>query len=430
MTTIAGVGAPAFAGDGGPAALAALYLPTGVAPAPDGSVYIADFGNLRARVVAPSGVISTVAGNGTLVLTGNGTLANLAQSNGVFHVDTDEAGNTYVADAGNHSIRKVDPAGIITTIAGTGRPGYSGDGGPASQAQLNVPFGVAVAPDGSVYIADSFNHRIRRVSTDGIITTIAGTGVPGFTGDALSAITGMFAGVVGLDVDQSGNIYAADIGNNRVRLITTNGFPWTIAGNGTAESSGDGGSALAAGIHRPADVEVAPDGTLYIAEQGGQRVRRVSPQPSLQISTVAGKGSDHSQRGVLRPSPPGRAPVVLGDGGPATAAQLSCPTGVAVDALGNVFVADFLVSRIRMVDAADGVISTVAGIDEWGQSGDGGPAHHARIYGPSDLTVDRAGDLVIADHGNNRVRIVDIYDPRQNRRPRSLAGLVKLARHR
>lgn len=409
ITTVAGNGAPAFTGDGGPATLASVQGTTSVTPADDGSLYLVDFVSKRIRRVSPAGVITTVSGNGTTGLSGDGGPAAQGQLNGAYATDIDANGSVYIADLGNDVVRKVDASGVITTIAGNGVRGYGGDGGPATSASLNLPFGVAAAPDGSVYVADTFNHRIRRVLPDGRIVTAAGTGVAGFAGDSGPAVAGMFSGIVGIDVDQYGNLYIADSGNNRIRLLTPNGLLWTVVGTGWASSDGDGGPALSAAINRPVDVDVTADGTLYIVEQGGQRVRKVDLDPTTfmgTISTVAGSGPPVAGVDCFDPRLQDRPAAPTGDGGPAVSAQLNCPTGVAADAVGNVFIADFFSSRLRRVDA-DGVISTIAGSEEWGLTGDGGLATHAQIYGPTDVTVTRSGDLVFPDHGNNRVRAID-----------------------
>lgn len=417
ITTVAGTGAPGFAGDGGPALLALLNGPTGVAPASDGSLYIADMGNKRIRRVDPRGIITTVSGNGTTGRSGDGDLAVNAQANGSFQADVDAAGNVYIADMGNDVIRKVGTDGVMSTVAGNAARGYGGDGGPATDATLQLPFGVAAAPDGSFYIADSFNHRIRRVTPDGTVMTVAGNGAPGFLGDGGPALAGSFAGIIGIDVDRFGNLFIADSGNNRIRLVTPNGFLWTVVGTGFAESTGDGGPALSAGINRPVDVDASADGSLYIVEQGGQRVRRVALDPATflgSISTVAGSGPDIAGADCFDPRLQSRQLPPLGDGGPATQAHLSCPTGVAADAAGNVFIADFFSSRVRMVDAGSGIIRTVAGTDDWGLTGDGGPAAAARLYGPTDVVVDGHGDVLVVDHGNNRVR--KLTDSSESRR--------------
>jgi sugar lactone lactonase YvrE len=408
INTIAGTGVQGFAGDGLPAIAAALYLPTAAAAAPDGSVFIGDLGNLRVRQVSPTGTITSVAGNGTVGQSGDGGPAVDAQMNGTFNVDVDNAGNVYAVDEGNNTVRKIDTAGVMHTIAGNGQAGYSGDFGPATQAMLHNPYGLAVdRATGVVYVADTVNFRIRKVDpATGTITTVVGTGVSGYAGDGGPGVAALVSGVVGMEVAPDHSLYFSDLNNNRVRRLSPDGTVDTVAGNGLPETSGDGGHALAAGIHGPSGVAVGPDGSLYIAEQLGHRIRRVLPDGT--ITTVAGIGPPPQPTACYDArlenwSPPAN----LGDGGPATSAQLSCPTGVAVDAGGDIFIADFMVNRIREV-TPDGTITTVAGTGDFGMTGDGGPGTSARIYGPTDLAVDSAaGKVYFADHGNNRARVLE-----------------------
>jgi len=378
LTLVAGNGTYGFSGDNGPATNAQLNGPVGVTLDSAGDLYIADQGNNCIRKVS-GGVITTVAGNGTLGFSGDNGPATNAQLNYPVGVAVDPAGNLYIADLENFRIRKVSN-GVITTVAGNGTAGFSGDNGPATNAQLNYPAGVAVDPAGNLYIADLENFRIRKVS-NGVITTVAGNGTGGFSGDNGPAVSARldFGGVA---VDPAGNVYIADSGTSRIRKVS-NGVIATVAGNGTFGFSGDNGPATSAQLNGPSGVAVDSGGNLYIADVGNSRIRKVS---NGVITTVAGGG------------------MQSGDSGPATSAEMSGPAGVAVDSAGNLYIADTLDNRIRKV--SNGVISTVAGNGTPGFSGDNGLATSAELNGPVGVAVDSAGNLYIADSGNYRVRKV------------------------
>jgi NHL repeat len=344
--TVAGIGAASFGGDNGPAAAAQLNSPRGVAATADGGYLIADTTNNRVRLVSPAGIITTVAGNGTPGSGGDGGPATDAELNGPEHVVATADGGFLIADTTNNRIRRVSPAGTITTVAGTGTAGPAGDGGPAVDAQLNAPRAVAATADGGFLIADMNNNRIRRVSPAGIITTVAGT---------------------------------------------TNGF------------GGDGGPAVDAQLNFPRGVAATSDGGFLIADTNSVRVRRVSPQGI--ITTVAGNGS----------------PGFAGDGGPAIAAPLFGPVGVAATPDGGFLLVDD--NRVRRVSAA-GLITTVAGTGTANFGGDGGPASNALISAPTGVAVTADGGFLIADTGNNRVRFVDadLRFPRGPAGPQGPAG--------
>ena len=382
ISTVAGDGTRGSGGDGGPAVAAQLSWPRGVAADGAGNLYIADAGNDRIRKVDASGAISTVAGGGPVGDDGAAVAAQLYFPSGVA---PDGAGNLYIADANNNRIRKVDAAGVISTVAGDGTRGFSGDGGAAVAAQLSRPYGVAPDGMGNLYIADATNHRIRKVDSAGVISTVAGDGTFGFGGDGGPAVAAQLASPSRVALDGSGNLYIADTNNHRIRKVDAAGVITTVAGDGTRGYGGDGGPAVAAQLYFP--YGVAPDGmgNLYIADTSNHRIRKVDA--SGMITTVAGDGTLGFG----------------GDGGPAVAAQLSRPYGVAPDGTGNLYIADRNNHRIRKVDAA-GVISTVAGDGTLGFGGDGGPAVLAQLYGPRGVALDEAGNLYIADNGNDRIR--------------------------
>ncbi|GAB3690750.1 hypothetical protein GCM10027592_08230 [Spirosoma flavus] len=374
-------------GDGGPATNASLAYPIGVAIDTLGNFYIVDSDNNRIRKVTTSGTITTVAGNGTPGFSGDGGPATAASLDNPNSVAVDSLGNLYIADFNNHRIRKVTTSGIITTVAGSGTFGFGGDGRPATSAKLWYPRGVAVDGRGNLYIADFYNYRIRKVDTSGVITTVAGNGTFGFGGDGGPATNASLSYPYGVSVDRIGNLYVADRDNQRIRKVTTSGVITTVAGNGSQGFSGDGGPATAASFSYPTDVVADSLGNLYIADPNNQRIRKVNT--SGIITTVAGTGS----------------PNFGGDGGPATAATMAYPSGVAVDKLGNLFIADQGNNRIRKVNTL-GIISTVAGNGTLGFGGDGGSAPNADLYYPIDVVFDKAGNLYIADQGNNRIRKV------------------------
>jgi sugar lactone lactonase YvrE len=331
MTTVAGNGQRAYSGDGGPATAASLYLPSGVALDAAGDLYIADRCNHRIRKVTAGGTITTAAGNGVQGYSGDGGPATAASLDYPWGVAVDSGGNLYIADTDNNRLRKVAPGGTITTVAGNGVAKYSGDGGPATAASLNYPRGVAVDAAGNLYIADSNNRRIRKVPPGGTISTAAGNGVGGYSGDGGPATAASLDWPYGVAVDSAGNLYIADFSNHRIRKVTPAGTITTAAGNGQSGSSGDGGPATAASLSGPWGVAVDSAGTLYIADWWNVRIRKVTPGET--ITTVAGSGVQGYS----------------GDGGPATAASLGGPAGVVVDAAGNLYIADTINDRIRKV---------------------------------------------------------------------------------
>ncbi len=334
INTVAGNGQVAYSGDGGPAINAALNYPKGLAITANGTLYIADTENFRVRVVSPTGIINTLAGNGINAYAGDGGAAVSASLSDVMAVAVNSAGNIYIADASNRVIRQVTASGIVTTIAGIGGvQGFSGDGGLATAADLGRPVALAFDASGNLYIVDSVNQRIRRIGTNGVITTIAGNGNAAYGGDGGPAASASFNFPLGVAVDSAGNIYVADAGNNRVRKISTTGIISTVAGNGQGAFSGDGGAAASAALNLPSDVAVDSAGNLYIADAGNNRIRMVNSTGV--ISTIAG----NSNNGFA------------GDGGAASQATLNYPWGLATDAAGDVYLADRVNSRIRLIAA-------------------------------------------------------------------------------
>ena len=464
LTTVAGVGT--FSdnplGDGGPAPTAAILFPYGVTADSASNVLISDTGNQRIRVMAAAtgtfygramtaGDIYTIAGDGTAGFAGDGgparrgTMAErLAQpERKVSGCSMPSAGNVLIADAGNSRIRVVAAAtgtfygramtaGDIYTIAGDGTAGFAGDSGPATAAELAYPAGVTVDPSGNLLIADTNNNRIRVVAESsgthygqvmkaGDIYTVAGNGSYGFSGDGRPAIEARLKSPAGIAAGAAGNLLIADTGNNRIRVVAERtgtffghamkaGDIYTIAGSpGGRGYGGDGGPGTAAKLYSPQAVKVDTSGNVLIADTGNSRIRVVAARTGTfygqtmttgDIYTIAGNGTYG----------------YTGDGGPATAAELSEPTGIVVDGAGNMLIADTGNNRIRVVAARTGTfygqtmtagdIYTVAGDGTLGFSGDGGPATAAELDLPSGVTVDTSGNVLIADTYNNRIRVV------------------------
>jgi sugar lactone lactonase YvrE len=332
------------------------------------------------------GVITTVAGNGTPGYSGDAGPATGAEFNYPIGVAFDASGNLYIADAANNRVCKVDRAGVITTLAGNGTPGYSGDAGPAIWAELNYPMGLTLDASGNLYIADAENNCIRKVDRTGVITTVAGNGTQGYSGNG-PAVDAELNQPTGVAVDRAGNLYIVDNQNFCIRKVDTRGMITSDAGTGTQDYSGDGGPAVDAGLNCPAGVAVDRAGNLYIADARNNRIRKVDANGM--ITTVAGNG----RQGYG------------GDGGPATSAELNYPAGMAFDADGNLYIADNGNNRIRKVDTS-GLITTVAGNGTQGYSGDGGPATGAELNYPAGIALDASGNLYIADIKNNRIRKV------------------------
>jgi uncharacterized protein (TIGR03437 family) len=529
--TVSTVAGSSLVGDGGTALAAQLSDAEGLAMDRQGSVYIADANNHRVRRVTTTGIIQTLAGTGFPGFSGDGGPASQAQLNSPYGMGVDAAGNVYIADLGNNRVRKVSPDGTINTIAGTGQAGSTGDGGSALAAQLNGPRNAAVDGQGNVYISEFYGHRVRVITPDGLIQTLTGTGLSGFSGDNSSAIAAQlsypagiavdFAGVVyvadsgnlkirrvfggvittvplptftltvptGVTTDGAGGIYIADSGGkrilrrtasgaifiaagagslgamaldsardvaadafgdlfiadgHRVRLVSSSGYGTTFAGDGTFGFRGDGSPATSAVLNSPGGVAVDPVGNLYVADTQNHRVRRVAANGV--ISTIAGTGiassavdglpatstaidapqglfidatgalwlNEYFGERARRLTPGGTTLTVAGNGTagfngdsrPAVSAQLQAPGQAAVDGAGNLYIADSGNNRIRKV-APSGVISTIAGSGSPGFSGDGGQATSAQLNLPRGVAADAAGNLYIADTANNRVRRVE-----------------------
>lgn len=336
-------------------------------------------------------IIDTAAGSGEKGFDGDNGLAVKAKLFRPTAVDVDKAGNLFIVDNGNNCIRKVDSNGIITTFAGTGKPGLSGDGGPAVQAQFNSPYGIRVDPGGNVLVADQGNNRIRKITPDGIIKTVAGNGKSEFSGDGGLAIDASLSNPDDVLVDETGSMYIADGGNHRVRKVTPDGIIKTIAGtgklryNGESGYSGDGSQAVAARLNFPSLLAADNAGNLYIGDFFNHAIRKITPEGI--IYTVAGTG----KRGFN------------GDNISARNAQLNEPGGIAIAPDGSLLIADGLNFRIRRIKN-DGSIQTIAGTGKRGFSGDGGPALNADLSVVDMIKIDLKGSIYFADVSNNRIR--------------------------
>jgi trimeric autotransporter adhesin len=407
-----------------------------------GHIYFTDIDTHSVwRIDRGTGAQSRVAGTGTSGYSGDGGPATSAQLNRPMGVITDTAGNVYVAEYNGSRIRKVDILGTITTIAGTGSEGYSGDGGPAVNARLFMPQGMAWDPQGNLLIADSHNCVIRKVDKfTQIITTIAGTGSQGYSGDGGPALSAKFKWNADIAVDGAGNIFVADSGNNVIRKISAaTQIITTIAGTGSAAYSGDGGPATAAALNDPSGIDVDASGNIYIADEDNCRIRKISASDN-KIRTIAGNGTC----------------AYAGDGGSATSANINHPKGVAVKSTGEViisdafnqcirqvatgntistfpgttpgqglntpegvapyfdtaqnklflFIAETANNRIRKLDTVNKTVVTVAGTGTAGSAGDFGLAADALLRSPEGVWVDSSGDIYIADTGNHKIRKV------------------------
>jgi uncharacterized protein (TIGR03437 family) len=402
ITTIAGSSTTGWHGDGGPAAQATFTLPTSLTFDSSGNLYIADTNNWSVRRISTSGIITTVAGSGQWGYGGDGDQATKATMVGPQGVAVDGAGNLYIADSGNQRIRRVDPGGIITTIAGTGTAGFSGDGTAATGATFSNPVAVAVDASGAIYVADYDNNRIRRFAVGGAVTTFAGTATSvGDGGSSTQARVEPWS----IAVDSAGNLYIADRVENRVRKVTPSGTITTAAGTGQTGYSGDNGPGASAVLATPNSVAVDSAGNVYIADASNNRIRRVDASTG-KIATFAGAGS-----GSCCYTGTGTG----GDGGMATSASLHYPTSVAVDGAGNVYFVQWVQSNtspqaiaVRRV-TTDGKINTWAGggTTATGYGGDGGSPLKAVFGANVNVAAGPDGSLYIVDTNNHRVRKVD-----------------------
>ena len=345
-----------------------------------------------ACTVASAQEIVTFAGTGTAGFNGDLIPATTAQLNGCIGVAVDAYGTVYISDFGNNRIRTVDLLGDIHTLAGGDSAGYWGDGGLAVNSKLNTPRQVCIDPFGNVFIADAGNNCIRKVSNTGIITTVAGMGAAGFNGDGGAATNAVLNYPCGVAVDTGGNIYIADTYNNCIRKVNKLGVILTIAGlpGSTGGYGGDGGRADTSQFNYPVALFVDNADNLYVADMLNERVRKLDSGGTAHIATVAGCGVAGS----------------WGDGGVAVTAALNAPDAMCVDQYGNIYISDQYNNKIRKVFAATGVIASIAGTGTGGYAGDGGSPLAAELNSPQGVACDGAGNVYIADFGNQRIREV------------------------
>ncbi|MEO8660283.1 MAG: hypothetical protein ABI693_17575, partial [Bryobacteraceae bacterium] len=420
VATLAGTGVPGDSGDGQPSTAARLKYPCTVAFDKEGNVYIGQQQSTRVRkILVSTGIISTVAGLGGSDETGDGGPALIAGLSSPTGVALDDSNNLYIAEYNNARVRRVSGhTQIINTFAGSVNVGNDG---PATAAVLNDPCGFCVDRHGYMLLTDQSNQMVRSVDTSGVIRRVAGTGIAGYNGDSILASDAQLSVPSDVQLDSVGNMYICDRGNSRVRKVDPqSGIISTVAGDGTSGYGGDWGAATSAQLNQPRAITIDAHNNLYIAELGSFRVRFVNlgstavslypgttnaiTVPPGVIVTIAGTGVSGS----------------LGDGGPAIAAQVNSPRGVTTDSFGNVYITEggrdpqnvpgpnvVPDSLIRKILAKDGTISTVAGTLTAGYNGDKIPATKARLNGPRNVSVDPVGNLYIADSLNNRIRFVD-----------------------
>jgi uncharacterized protein (TIGR03437 family) len=390
ITTVMGNAGYGFTGDGGAAANAEMNSPTSIQEDPTGDLFFVDLFNARVREINASGNINTVAGNGLVTYSGDGGAAQNALMSAPSGVAVGTGAVVYLSDTNNQRVRMIASDGTISTVVGNGTPGFAGDGSAGTSAQVNFPTGLATDQSGNLYISDTGNQRVRKLS-GGSITTVAGNGTAGFGGDGGQATSAQINSPDGLALDSAGNLYIADFSNNAVRKVTPGGMITTVAGTGFAGYAGDGGPAAQAQLNGPAGVALDSSGNLYIADSGNHVVRRISGGT---ITTFAGNGIS----------------ATSGDGGLATAASLAVPTALATDSQGNLYIADTSANRIRLVTSG-GLIVSIAGTGAPGYSGDNGPALSAQFNGLSAISLDPSGNIYIADSANNAIRLMQLDSP-------------------
>ncbi|MCF8720500.1 NHL domain-containing protein [Nitrospina gracilis] len=391
ITTVAGNGNAGFHGDDGPALEAALNFPAGLCLDPEGNLYIADRNNHRVRKVDTEGIITTVAGTGEADFgTEEGPAVEIP-----LHFPSDVAcdskGHVYISDRSNNRVLKMDPEGQMVTVAGVGMAGYGGDFGPAIDALLKYPFGIHVDENGNLYIADRGNNRVRKVTPDGVIVTVAGEGTHFFSGDFGPATRSSLAYPTDVVTDARGNLYIADRNNNRVRKVDENGIITTVMGTGKNEYNGDNEIASETSLHLPFALAMTPDQHLLIVDRNHHRVRSMDLTQHT-VQTVAGNGQA----------------LFRGDHGPGPGATLDAPSGIVVDKQGHVIFADKQAHRLRALDKK-GYIYTYAGTGREGNEGNGHSAHFAALFMPESLEIDSQDRLyLISSQGNSwYVRRID-----------------------
>ncbi len=377
-------------GDGQKATSVIFTLVDGIAVDPKGNIYISHRSQNRIRKIDQNGIVSTIAGNGHAKFSGDGGPAINASLNFPAGLAFDSIGNLFIADRNNHRVRKIDVNGIITTVAGNGIPDYTEDNIKATESSLHFPSDVAVDKSGQIYISDRSNNRIRKVDAKGIITTFAGMGVASYGGDFGPADEAFLKFPFGLTFDNQGNLFVADRGNNRVRKIDPDGTIYTVAGTGLFAIRGDYGPANQADLAFPTDVAADNKGNIYITDRNNNRIRKVDPDGI--ITTFMGTGLTHYN----------------GDQGVASQSNLHLPFSITISHdQKSLLIVDRSHFRIRKVDFLTGRVKTIAGNGKSLMKGDGGPALGATLEGPSGITITDRGEIIFADQMHNRLRRID-----------------------
>ncbi len=391
ISTIAGTGTPGYGGDGGNATAAQIYVPENLAVDSIGNVYIADSRNNRVRKVTPAGLITTIAGTGSAAYSGDGGQATAAELAHPFDITIDNGGNLFIVDNANHCIRKIDHSGVITTVVGTGAAGYSGDGGPATAATFYFPSALVFDDTGNMYISDCGNNCIRKVSVSGTVGTFAGTGTAGFSGDGGQATAAMLSSPWGMAIDGAGNLLIADKINYRIRKVSTTGIINTVSGGSTSGYSGDGGPASNARIYEPTAMIVDSTGNIYFSDNGNFRIRKI---------TAAGIISTFAGNGIIGYS---------GDGGPATAAQIGYCLGLARSRAGELFLTDWYSATVRKITPCSvPVAATIHGPDslcvgETATFSDTTAGGSWASANPAIATINAAGIVTASSPGNVQI---------------------------